>query len=35
MARQRIRKTEAKYRKSKSHPKNCPTCGKFWGKKKK
>lgn len=34
MARQRIRKTKTTYRKSKSHPKNCPTCGRFWKKKK-
>lgn len=31
---QRIKKTtKTTYRKSKTKPKHCPTCGKFWKKK--
>ena len=26
-------KTKTTYRKSKTKPKHCPTCGKFWNKK--
>lgn len=33
---QRIKQTKkTTYRKSKSKPAHCPTCGKFWNKKKK
>lgn len=30
-----VRKTKKKYRKSKANSQNCPTCGKFYKKKKK
>ena len=33
MAQQKIKKTKTTYRKSKTKPKHCPTCGKFWNKK--
>ena len=36
MAKQKIKQTtttKTKYRKSKTKPKHCPTCGKFWNKK--
>lgn len=34
MAKQTIRKTKYKIRKSKKGSRNCPVCGKFMGKKK-
>ena len=33
MGKIKIKHTRTTYRKSKSHPKNCPTCGRFWKKK--
>ena len=34
MARQTIKRTKYKYRKSKGNPNHCPVCGKFISKKK-